>query len=85
MSDARPTGSHEDLAALALSKLTRVLGEGPGRRTYDETMKAAELSDVLTPDDLYRFGDVLSKRGGMEAAVGGLLSVAAIMRGAAGH
>ncbi len=72
----------EDLAALAQSKLARVLGEVVGHRVYDETMVAARLTVIETPDALYRFGELLGKRGGMAAAVGGLLCVAAVVRGA---
>jgi hypothetical protein len=35
------------------------------------------------PDDLQAFARLLAGRGGMEAAIGGLLGVAATLRGAA--
>ena len=72
----------EDLAALARSKLARVLGEGAGQRVYTETMATARLTTLETPNALNRFGELLGKRGGMEAAVGGLQCVAAVVRGA---
>lgn len=71
-----------ELSRLALDKLTRVLGEAQGRRAYALALAEAQLADVRTPDDLHALGTQLSRRGGMEAAVGGLLMVAAVMRGA---
>jgi hypothetical protein len=72
----------EPLGQLALEKLTRVLGPAHGKRAYDETMAALSLTEIATPDDLYRFGDHLYTQGGFHAAVGGLLTVAAVLRGA---
>lgn len=72
------------LGELALSKLTRVLGEARGRRVYDETLSDAGLADIETADDLYRFGEALAKRQGFESAVGAMLGVAAVLRGATG-
>ncbi|MEZ4409361.1 MAG: hypothetical protein R3A52_23255 [Polyangiales bacterium] len=73
------------LGELALSKLTRVLGEARGRRVYDETLADVGLAAIETADDLYRFGDALSKRKGFESAVGAMLGVAAVAPGAAGR
>jgi hypothetical protein len=74
----------EDLATLALARLTKVLGPDAGRRVFDETLTAAGLSSLATADDLYAFAGALSARGGFEGALGGLLAVAAVMRGAEG-
>ncbi|MDB4932918.1 MAG: hypothetical protein JWM10_5402 [Myxococcaceae bacterium] len=70
------------LRDLALAKLTRVLGAERGRRVYDEVLAEAGLAAVGSADDLYAFSACLSRRGGFEAAVGGLLGVAAVLRGA---
>jgi hypothetical protein len=78
--DAQPAES--SLAQLALDKLTRVLGAAQAQRVYAQTLAAIQLSDIRTPDELYTFGDQLSKGGGFEAAVGRLLTVAAVIRGA---
>jgi hypothetical protein len=72
------------LRELALDKLTRVLGAGQGQHAFNQALAAAQLTDIRTPEELYRFGDQLAKRGGFEAAVGRLLTVAAVMRGASG-
>ncbi len=74
-----------ELESLALGKLTRVLGEQRGRRLFEETLQQVGLAAVRTADHLYAIGAALSKRGGIEGAVGGLISVAAVMRGAAGR
>lgn len=79
-----PPAVPESLAALARDKLARVLGEGNGHRVFGETLAAMKLDDLRSADELYAFGEHLTARGGFEAAVGRLLSVAAVMRGAKG-
>ncbi len=70
------------LRELAMGKLSRVLGEEMAVRIYDEALRAAGLRAITTADDLHAFAHALVARGGMEAAIGGLLSVAAVVRGA---
>ena len=77
-----PTSNADDLTALAAGKLTRVLGQERGTRVFAETLEAMKMSAVQNADDLYEFAERLATRGGIEAAVAGLLSVAAVMRGA---
>lgn len=79
-----PPASEEDMEAMALSRLSRVVGGETARRVFAETLQAIGLAKLVTPDDLYLFAGVLSNRGGFEGAVGGLLAVTAVMRGAAG-
>jgi hypothetical protein len=81
--DSGARASEPSLAQLALDKLTRVLGAVQAQRVFGQTLAAAQLADIRTPDELYTFGDQLSKHGGFEAAVGRLLTVAAVIRGAA--
>ncbi len=69
-------------ADMALEKLTRVFGPEKGRAIYLAALADAELTDLHSADDLFAFAAVLSRRGGMEGAVGGLLSVASVLRGA---
>ena len=64
---------------------TRVLGADKGRRVYADVLSEAKLAEVYTPDDLYVFSECLSRRGGFEAAVGAMLGVAAVLRGASGR
>jgi hypothetical protein len=69
-------------AEIALEKLTRVFGVEKGRAIYVAALAAAGLIDLRSADDLFAFAAELSRRGGMEGAVGGLLSVASVLRGA---
>lgn len=83
MTDTPSTASSgDDLMALAMGKLTRVLGAERGPRVFEATLATAKLTTLKTPDDLHRFAEHLAERGGIESAVAGLLSVAAVMRGA---
>jgi hypothetical protein len=43
------------------------------------------LTAIESADELHAFGEQLVKRGGIESAVGALLGVAAVMRGASGR
>lgn len=70
---------------LARDKLVRVLGRATGERVFAETLQHLRRTQIDTADDLYAFGEELTNRGGFEAAVGRLLSVAAVMRGARGR
>ncbi len=79
-----PLGDGAPFQELAQAKLVRVLGPAQAAQVYAETLAAAGLTAIASADDLYRFATHLSKRGGFAAAVGGLLSVAAVLRGAAG-
>lgn len=73
------TASFEELAR---SKLARVLGAERGRRVFEEILAEAKLERIASADDLHAFADRLVARGGIEAGVGGLLAVAAVVRGA---
>lgn len=86
MTESRPAGSApRPFEDLALEKLTRVLGPTHGRRVFTETLSIAALGGIHSADDLYLFGETLARRGGFEAAVGTMLGVAAVLRGAAGR
>ena len=67
-----------------MEKLTRVLGAVQAERVYARTLQATGLEDLLTADDLHAFAQRLSTQGGFEAGVGGLLVIAAMLRGG-GH
>lgn len=72
------------LSELARAKLVKVLGPERGRRVYEDTLRALSLEAIDSPDRLYAFSEHLVTRGGIEAAVGALLGVAAVIRGADG-
>ncbi len=69
---------------LALTKMTRILGEQRARRLMNQILASlgVELRDA---DELLQFASELSKLGGFEGAVGAMLSVQAVMHGAAGE
>jgi len=69
---------------VALAKLTSVLGPEKGRATREELFAELGISSLASPDDLYTFAQRLLARGGFAAAVGGLLSVHAVIHGANG-
>jgi hypothetical protein len=73
------------LGELARSKLVRILGTEQGERVFAETLVSMQLQTIESADQLYAFSERLVARGGMEAAVGALLGVAAVMRGAGGR
>jgi len=79
-SDAR--APEPNLEQLAREKLSRVFGAEQAGHLFTQTLAAAKLTGIRTPDELYAFGDELSKHGGFEAAAGRLLTVAAVLRGA---
>jgi hypothetical protein len=76
---ARPVPQLRDLA---LEKLTRVFGGRKAPGLYAEVLAEAGLAEIHTPDELCAFSERLSHRGGFEGAVGGMLGVAAVLRGA---
>jgi hypothetical protein len=68
---ASPTDWH----AVAVARLTRVLGERAGRETMRKALAAIGVAELATADDLGRLAVDLRGRGGFEAAIGELLSV----------
>lgn len=85
MSSLSPSASSEgSLSELARAKLVKVLGPERGRRVYEDTLRALSLEAISSPDLLYAFSEHLVAKGGIEAAVGALLGVAAVIRGADG-
>lgn len=69
---------------LALGKMAKVLGEARARELLTRLCEEANLT-LATADELFQLAAALSKLGGFEGAVGALLSVQAVMRGARGR
>lgn len=67
---------------LAMRRLCRIFGNELGARTFKGTLEAMEREALRSADDLYAFSRILVARGGMEAAVGAMLGVDAVVRGA---
>ena len=79
-----PGNRESPFTELARAKLVKVLGPEQGTRVFEDTLEQMGVADLATPDELYAFSQLLVSLGGMEAAVGALLGVAAVVRGAAG-
>ncbi|MCA1664669.1 MAG: hypothetical protein LC659_10435 [Myxococcales bacterium] len=75
------TDASNDLRRLALDKMSAVLGPVRARQLLESIVADLRI-ELRTPDDLFRFSDALSKMGGFEGAVGAMLGVAAVIRGA---
>lgn len=67
---------------VAIAKLTRVLGEKPGRDLMTATLGTLGVEEISSADQLRDFAMVLSSKGGFAAALGALLSVHAATYGA---
>lgn len=71
-----------DWNAVAVEKLTRILGAETGRSTMTRALQLSGLQSLQSADDLYRFAQELTAMSGFARAVGGMLSLEAILRGA---
>ena len=69
---------------LALVKLANILGRPAAVRVMREVLAELRLGGLTSADELYRFSQALSSRDGFVGAVGAMLSVTALMRGARG-
>lgn len=70
------------IAQLTRDKLVKVLGADKAERVAREVLDEIGLPELATADDLLRFARALEKRGGFESALGAMLSVQAVLRGA---
>ena len=70
-----------DFRALAVEKMDRVLGRSRARQLLARILADTGLT-LTTADDLYAFSAELAKLPGFEGAVGGMLSVEAVLHGA---
>lgn len=67
---------------LARTKLTKVLGPLEADRLMSQALANLHLSALANADDLHRFAGELTGKGGFTAAVGAMLSLTAVLRGA---
>ena len=75
------TESPGELHAFTLAKMAKVLGDHHARRLLAELLREHDI-ELRSPADLLRLSEVMSKLPGFEGAVGAMLGVAAVMRGA---
>lgn len=81
MGDVASKLDTEELEQIALKKMTPVLGAAAARGLMTRVLAEQRIA-LATPQDLYAFGQALSRLDGFEGAVGALVCVAAVMRGA---
>ncbi|MEZ4448064.1 MAG: hypothetical protein R3B09_01210 [Nannocystaceae bacterium] len=70
------------IAPVIRDKLVRLFGEEEARSLAAETLESIGLEAVETANDIYRFGDALTARGGVYAVLGHSIKTHAILRGA---
>lgn len=81
MSTPQAPRNELELRRLALDKMSAVLG--PERAQHLLQRFTSDLGvELRTPQELYAFSQRLSQLGGFEGAVGAMLGVAAVIRGA---
>jgi hypothetical protein len=80
MSAPRPDAP-SDFDRLAFEKMAAVLGADRARQLLRSILQELGI-ELRTPQDLFRFSEALSRLGGFEGAVGAMLGVTAVMRGA---
>jgi hypothetical protein len=75
-------GAPQSLTALAISRLTRAMGQTVGLGLAQEALALLGLTELRTPNDLLAFANILIKKGGLAEIVGSTLKVTAHLRGA---
>lgn len=70
-----------DLVNLALSKMSPVLGKGAANALLHRLLLELRL-ELQTHDDLYHLGQAMAALSGFEGAVGSMVSLSAVLRGA---
>ena len=70
-----------ELHEFALAKMSKVLGPDRARQLMKRLLDELGI-ELRTPDDLVQLSDAMSRLGGFEGAVGAMLGVAAVLRGA---
>jgi hypothetical protein len=66
----------------AVTQLSKILGEDRAKVMVKECLGEAGLTDVKTPQELLKFAQSLSKRGGFVEVVGRSLKIQALLAGA---
>jgi hypothetical protein len=74
----------ETIHALAVQRVQRAMGPGPGGDAVKAALDAIGVPEIKSPVDLLAFAEFLIARHGVYEAVGRGLKVTAILRGAPG-
>ena len=67
---------------LARTKLARVLGASEGELVFQRTLRQLGLQRLRSPNDVYHFAQILKKGTPIIAAVGAMLALSAVIKGA---
>lgn len=67
---------------LASTKLVRVLGAAEGEAVFQRTLGTLRLAHLQSADHLYQFAQLLKGETAIIAAVGAMLSLSAVIKGA---
>ena len=70
-----------ELHRFALTKMSSILGPERARQLLDRLLDELGI-ELVTPQELLLLSERMSQLGGFEAAVGAMLGVAAVLRGA---
>lgn len=73
----------ENWNELAHSKMVRILGNVEADQLMVRTLSRMGVDALTSADDLHRFAKELTESGGIAGAVGAMLSLTAVLRGAA--
>jgi hypothetical protein len=71
-----------DWDELARSKLVRVLGVSEGELVFEQTLRKLRVQRLHSANDVYRFAQVLKEQAPVVAAVGAMLALSAVIKGA---
>ena len=67
---------------LARTKLVRVLGASEGEVVFQRTLTRLGKRQLRVADDVYQFAQILQKDTPVIAAIGSMLALSAVIRGA---
>jgi len=70
-----------EIHQLALAKMSTVLGQDRALKLMERLLRELGIA-LQTPQDLFLLSERMSRLGGFEGALGAMLGVAAILRGA---
>lgn len=80
-SSSREQREELEIRRLAVEKMSAVLGSERAQQLLQQLTTDLGV-ELRTPQELYAFSQRLSQLGGFEGAVGAMLGVAAVIRGA---
>lgn len=81
MNAAYESNASDEIRHAALAKMSSVLGPERARQIMEAILDDLRI-ELRTPDDLLQFSHAMAELGGFEGAVGAMLGVTAVLRGA---